>query len=400
MSLMMDIGSDVYYDPYDVTIYRDPYPVFRRLREEAPLYFNERFDFFALSRYDEIERALVDRESYSLSRGASLDQIKSGVQFPPGSLIFEDPPLHTSRRSMLSRVFTPKRMNGLEPSIREYCAQCLDPLVGAGRLDFMLDLGNKMPMRMIGLLLGIPEQDQDAIKAWADGTLESKPGEPWEVPEDLIDGAVFADYVEWRTKHPSDDLMTDLLEAEFEDETGTRRRLTRGEVLTYINVLAVAGNETTGRLIGWIGKLLGDHPDQRQLLVRDPSLGANAIEEILRYEPPGLAAARYVVSDVEHYGKIVPAGSALLLLLGSANRDERRFPHGDRFDVTRSITQHLTFGFGIHFCLGASLARAEGRIALEEILTRFPDWEIDAANATMATTTTVRGWQTLPAITC
>lgn len=397
---MVDVRSDVYYDPYDIEIYREPYGVFRRLREEAPLYFNERYDFYALSHYGDVERVLVDRESYSMSRGASLDQIKSGMQFPPGSLIFEDPPLHTGRRSMLSRVFTPKRMNGLEPRIREYCARCLDSVAGSGHFDFVLDLGNKMPMRMIGMLLGIPEQDQDAIKAWADGTLESKPGEPWEVPDDLIDGAVFAEYVDWRTKHPSDDLMTDLLEAEFEDETGTRRRLTRGEVLTYVNVLAVAGNETTGRLIGWIGKVLGDHPDQRRLLADDATLVPNAIEEILRYEPPGLAAARYVLRDVEHRGTTVPAGSALLLLLGSANRDERRYPDGDRFDVTRSVTQHLTFGYGIHFCLGASLARAEGRIALEEILKRFPDWEIDTDNATMATTTTVRGWQTLPVTTC
>ena len=171
-------------------------------------------------------------------------------------------------------------------------------------------------------------------------------------------------------------------------------------MLTYINVLTVAGNETTGRLIGWIGKVLGDHPDQRRLLVEDPSLVPNAIEEILRWEPPGLASARYVLRDVEHHGKSVPAGSTILLILGSANRDERRFPDGDRFDVTRSIAPNLTFGFGIHFCLGASLARAEGRIALEEILKRFPDWEIDAANATMATTTTVRGWQTLPAVVC
>ncbi len=395
----MVVLGDVYYDPYDVDIYRNPYPVFRRLREEAPLYFNERFDFYAISLYDDVERALVDRGSYSSRRGGSLDQIKSELQLPPGSLIFEDPPLHTGRRSMLSRVFTPKRMNGLEPRIREYCARCLDPLVGAGRFDFMVDLGNTMPMRMIGLLLGIPEQDQDAIKAWADGTLESKPGERWEVPEDLIDGAVFADYVEWRTQHPSDDLMTDLLQAEFVDETGTRRRLTRGELLTYVNVLAVAGNETTGRLIGWIGKVLGDHPDQRRLLVDDASLVANAIEEILRFEPPGLAAARYVVRDVEHHGEVVPAGSTMLFLMGSANRDERRFVDGDRFEATRSIGQHLTFGLGIHFCLGASLARAEGRIALEEILKRFPEWEIDTENATMATTTTVRGWKTLPATT-
>ncbi len=397
--MAIDAVNDVHWDPYDIEIYRDPYPVFRRLREEAPLYYNKRFDFYALSHYADVERVLVDRASYSSARGASLDQIKAGTTFPPGSLIFEDPPIHTHRRQMLSRVFTPKRMSGLESSIRGFCARCLDPLVGAGRFDFMVDLGNTMPMRMIGMLLGIPEQDQDAIKVWADSTLESKPGEPWEPPEDLVDGEVFAEYVEWRVKHPSDDLMTELLQAEFEDGTATRRRLTRGEILTYVNVLAVAGNETTGRLIGWIGKLLGDHPDQRRLLVEDPSLIPSAVEEILRYEPPGLAAARYVTRDVEFCGQTVPAGSTLLPLLGSANRDERRFPNGDAFDVTRPNTQHLTFGLGMHFCLGASLARAEGRITLEEILVRFPNWEIDGDNAAMASTTTVRGWATLPAFT-
>jgi cytochrome P450 len=190
--------------------------------------------------------------------------------------------------------------------------------------------------------------------------------------------------------------MTVLLNAEFDDETGTTRRLTRAEVLTYIDVLAGAGNETTGRLIGWLGKVLGDHPDQRRRLVADRSLIPNAIEETLRFEPTGLHLARFVARDVEYHGTTVPAGSAILLLVGSANRDERRHEDPDRFDIQRDPGQHLTFGYGLHFCLGAALARLEGRVALDEVLNRFPDWEVDHSQARMSSTSTVRGWETMP----
>ena len=190
--------------------------------------------------------------------------------------------------------------------------------------------------------------------------------------------------------------MTELLSAEFEDETGTTRRLTRDEVLTYVNVVAGAGNETTTRLIGWTGKVLGDHVDQRRELVEDRTLIPNAIEEILRYEPPAPHVARYVSRDVEHYGQTVPEGSVMIFLVGAANRDDRRFPDGDRFDIHRDIRQSLTFGYGIHFCLGAALARLEGRIALDEVLKRFPEWEVDHDNARLAPTSTVRGWEALP----
>jgi cytochrome P450 len=192
--------------------------------------------------------------------------------------------------------------------------------------------------------------------------------------------------------------MTELMNAEFEDETGTTRTLTREEILIYVNVLAGAGNETTTRLIGWTGKVLSDHPDQRRELAADRSLIANAIEEILRFEPPAPHVGRYVNRDVEYYGETVPEGSAMLFLVGAANRDDRRYPEGDRFDIHREIGQHLTFGYGIHFCLGAALARLEGRIALDEVLKRFPDWEVDLDNAKLAPTSTVRGWETLPAV--
>jgi cytochrome P450 len=190
--------------------------------------------------------------------------------------------------------------------------------------------------------------------------------------------------------------MSELIYAEFEDETGAVRRLSRREVLAFTSVLATAGAETTSRLIGWAGKVLSDHPDQRRALVEDPSLIPAAIEEILRFEPTTQSIARYVTRDVQHHGQTVPAGSAIVFLVGSANRDERQHPDGERFDVRRPASHHLTFGHGIHFCLGAALARLEGRVALEEILKRFPEWEVDAAGAKLASTTTVRGWEKLP----
>jgi cytochrome P450 len=321
------------------------------------------------------------------------------MDIPPGVLIFEDPPIHTVHRGLLSRVFTPKKMNALEPQIREFCAQSLDPLVGEHSIDFIADLGAQMPMRVIGMLLGIPEEDQDAIRKRSDADLRTEPGKPMKYSQErFVTGEAFADYIDWRTDHPSDDLMTEMLLAEFEDETGTTRRLTRDEVLTYVNVVAGAGNETTTRLIGWTAKLLAEHPDQRRELVADRTLIPNAIDEVLRYEPPAPQVARYMTRDVEHYGETVPEGSVMLMLIGSANRDDRRFPDGDTFDIHRTVTPHLTFGYGIHFCLGAALARLEGRIALDEILTRFPEWEIDRANARLIPTSTVRGWESLPAI--
>jgi len=390
----------VYYDPYDVDINADPYPVFARLREEAPLYFNEPYDFYAVSRYDDVSRGFADRETFISGRGGVLELIKANIEMPPGTLIFEDPPVHTIHRSLLSRVFTPKKMSALEPQIREYCALSLDPLVGSGGFDFVADLGAQMPMRVISQLLGIPESDQERVRDRVDRSLRTEPGEPMAPNEEgFIRNDGFASYLDWRVEHPSDDLMTELLNAEFDDETGTRRTLTRDEVLTYVAVLAGAGNETTTRLIGWAGKVLADHPDQRRDLVEHPELIGNAIEELLRFEPPAPHVARYVARDVEFYGETVPAGSAMVMVVGAANRDDRRYPDGDRFDVRREVGQHLAFGFGSHFCLGAALARLEGRVALDEVLKRFPEWEVDWDRAKMASTSTVRGWETLPVTT-
>jgi cytochrome P450 len=398
--------SDVYYDPYDFEIDTDPYPVWKRLRDEQPLYRNEKHDFYALSRFADVEQGLLDVKTYSSAKGTLLELIKADVQMPPGTFIFEDPPTHDLHRGLMSRVFTPRRMAAIEPKVREFCARTLDPLVGAGGFDFIEHLGAQMPMRTIGMLLGIPEEDQEVIREGIDAGLrmDSDDGLPPAVrsygENEVATGAeVFEQYIDWRAEHPSDDLMTELLQAEFDDEDGTRRRLTKVEVLNYVNLIAGAGNETTTRLIGWTGKVLAEHPDQRAELVADRSLIAGAIEELLRFEAPSPVQARYVTREVEHHGEVVPAGSVMLLLNASANRDERKFPDGDSFDIHRPIDHHLSFGYGIHFCLGAALARLEGRIALDEVLQRFPTWEVDWDRAKQARTSTVRGWETLPVLT-
>jgi cytochrome P450 len=400
---MTTMESDLYYDPYDFDIDSDPYPVWKRLRDERPLYYNQRYEFYALSRFEDVETCTRDWETYVSSKGTVLELIKSGMEIPPGSIIFEDPPTHHIHRRLLSRVFTPRNLNDLEPKIREFCSRSLDPLAEKGGFDFIADLGAQMPMRTIGMLLGIPEQDQEAIRDRIDEGLRLTESTMPDFNAKFADGidaaSGFEEYIEWRATHPSDDLMTDLLQAEFEDETGTVRRMTRQEVLSYVNLIAAAGNETTTRLIGWTGKVLADHPDQRRQLVEDRDLVPNAIEELLRYESPSPVQARYVTKDVEHYGQSVAAGSAILLLTASANRDERRFPDADRFDIHRQIDHHLAFGYGIHFCLGSALARLEGRIALDEVLQRFPTWDVDWENAVQARTSTVRGWERLPVFT-
>jgi cytochrome P450 len=391
--------ADLYYDPFDFEIDADPYPIWRRLRDERPLYYNDRYDFYAVSRFADVERGLVDWRTYSSAKGTILELIKSGMEIPPGSMIFEDPPHHDLHRGLLSRVFTPRKMNAIEPKVREFCASALDPLVGAGGFDFIRDLGAQMPMRTIGMLLGIPEQDQEAIRDRIDDGLRLEEGTMPDLDVVRDQASAFEEYIDWRSEHPSDDLMTELLQAEYEDSEGTRRRLTRAEVIGYVNLLAAAGNETTTRLIGWTGKVLADHPDQRRDLVEDRGLIPNAIEELLRYEPPSPVQARYVTKAVEHHGQTVPEGSVMLLLNAAANRDELKFPGGERFDVRRKIDHHLSFGYGIHFCLGAALARLEGRVALDEVLTRFPSWEVDTDNAVQARTSTVRGWEILPVVT-
>jgi cytochrome P450 len=387
---------DLYYDPFDFAIDDDPYPVWQRMRAEAPLYFNDKYNFYALSRYEDVAQALPDWQTYRSGHGTTADILFSGVEIPPGILLFEDPPLHDLHRRLLSRVFTPRRMLAVEDLVRDLCCRALDPLRDSDGFDFVVDLGVVMPMRTIGFLLGIPEEGQQLIRDRNDKSITVDP-EGGAFSADRIEDAIglFAEYIEWRATHPSDDLMTDLLNAQVEEPDGSLRPLERTEVLAYTAMIAGAGNETTARLIGFMGQLLGEHPDQRRELAANPSLIPSAVEETLRYEPPSPVQARYVARDTEHYGHTVTEGSYMLLINASANRDEAHFDQPDRYDIHRK-GGHLSFGQGLHFCLGSALARLEARVAFEEVFKRWTDWEVDYTNASRARTSSVRGWARMP----
>ncbi|HEX4376874.1 MAG TPA: cytochrome P450, partial [Steroidobacteraceae bacterium] len=299
-----NVQPTVHWDPYNPNYFKNPYPVFSRLREEAPLYYNAEYGFYAISRYADVERALGDWESFSSAKGDILEMIKANATVPQGSFIHHDPPQHTVYRKALTRIFSPKRMQAIELQIRAFCARTLDPLVESGEFDFITNLGAQMPMRVIGMLLGIPEQDQEALRDKLDAKLRTEAGKPMDqsAANSSTMGEGFEEYIDWRMKNPSDDLMTELLNMEITDIDGVTRKFSRDEVLVIVNILAGAGNETTNRLIGWTAKLLAEHPDQRRQIYNDRSLIPQTIEEVLRYEPPGPSVARYVAKDVEFHG--------------------------------------------------------------------------------------------------
>ncbi len=391
--------SPVYYDPYLRDIVKNPYPVYKRLRNEAPLYYNDKYDFYAVSRYDDVRKCFADHQTLISGRGGILELMKENVQMPPGTFIFNDPPVHGMYRQIVQRIFTPRRMINLEPMVRELTIKVLEPLRDRDEFDFIDDIGRQLPMGVIGMLLGIPEEEQQAVRAIVDGMMITEEGKPADYSAGMEMEQSFGEYIDWRVKHPSDDVTTELMNVEFTDvTTGTTRKLTRDELITLFNMLAGAGNETTNRLIGWTAKTLAEYPEQRRELAQNPALLPQAIEEVLRLEPPPPHVGRYVARDVEIQGKIVPANSCILLLVGSANHDERVFADPDRFNMHRDRTApHMSFGSGIHTCIGNVLGRLEGRVVFEELLKRIPEWDIDLENANLMSTSTVRGWDTLPA---
>jgi cytochrome P450 len=282
--------------------------------------------------------------------------------------------------------------------VRELCAEFLDPLRDGAGFDFVEDFAAKIPTMVIGALLGVPNEDQDQLRKWGDLMMRFEPdGVSHEKLEAI---GRFSEYmqamVDDRRRAPQDDMVSDLIASEITREDGTRRRLDHREVMAFFTLLDLAGSETTARLLGWAGVLLARHPAQRAMLVAEPGRIPNAVEELLRYEPPSPVQARFVTREVEWHGQTIPAYSRIALLTGSAGRDEREYADPDRFDVERVFDRHVTFGYGIHFCLGAALARLEARIALDEVLTRFPEWEVDLAAARRAPTSTVRGWDSMP----
>ena len=388
-----------YWDPYDPDIDDNAYAVWADLRERAPAYHNEKFDFWALSRFDDVEAAHLDPATFSSAHATVLERM-GPEESPTGGMIFRDPPEHTRLRLLVSRAFTPRRVAELEDRVRALCAELLDPLVGADRFDYVSCLAAQLPSRVISSLVGVPADDQESQRRLVDQMFHVEPGVGM-ANERSLNAALtlisyLVDVIEDRKRQPRDDLVSALVAAEIVDDDGTKRTLTLEECAEFSLLLYTAGTETVAKLLGNAAVILAEHPDQRDDLAQNPEVTRNAVEELLRFEPPSPINGRWTKADVPLHGVIMPAGSKVLLLNGSAGRDDRVYTNPDRFHVRRDMKKHLSFGNGIHLCIGAALARLEGRVAIEETLRRFPKWDVDYDGLQRVHTSTVRGYRSVP----
>jgi cytochrome P450 len=383
--------SDVEYDPYSYELDLDPYPTYRRMQDEAPVYRNERLDFWALTRFQDCLDAFLDWQSYSSAQGTVLELM--GNEALSGSLIiFMDPPKQTRYRNLVSKAFTPARIRDLEPRIREIAVRYLDALVGSPRFDAVKEFTAKLPMDVISSMLGIPPEDRDVVRGWSNDLLHRDPGNPMPTQrgiESMLQmQAYFRDQIALRRRDRTDDMMTVLIEAEVDGE-----RLSDAEIVGFFNLLATAGNETVTKLLATAFYWLDVFPDERRRLAADASLLPSAVEELLRFDPPSQYQGRTLTRDVTLYGVTMPEGARVMIVNGASGRDPRRFPeHPDRLDVGRDIDFHLGFGYGRHVCLGAFLARMESQIALGEFLRRFPEYGVPADGIERMHSSNVRGF--------
>lgn len=384
------------FNPYSHSFHDDPFPVYRELRDDAPCYFNATLGFWAISRYDDVLAALHDPEVYCSRHGITLEQDSSLPM-----LLTTDPPDHTDLRRLVSRAFTPRRVADMESAVRTLSQEFLEPLLDKGEGDLIADYAAQLPMDVIARMLGVPRDDEERLRVWTNALLDREEGVPDVTPAG-VDAAInlfkyFSQFVADRraaVNHGSapDDLTTALCEAGSGDD-----ELTDQQVVGFCFLLIIAGNETTTKLLANCLLALQRFPTERAKVVADPRRIPDAIEEILRYEGSTQFMARTLTRPVDLHGERMPEGIKVLLLLGSANRDERVWDHPDAFDIDRqSDVQHVGFGHGIHVCLGAALARLEMRVSLEEILKRMPGYEIDEGGCTRVHSGNVRGWAAMP----
>jgi cytochrome P450 len=399
MSRVPGQPDDLRWDPFDESLKDDPHPVWKRLRDEAPLYYNDEYDFWALSRFEDVDRAHRDPQRFSSAHSTVLESMTEEAR-TEGMMIFLDPPEHTALRRLVSKAFTPRRVAELEHEIRSLCTDLLDAQKGRESFDYVQDFGARLPATVIAMLLGVPDSDREDVRHHIDGLFHLEPGVGMANDQSIQSALWLFEYlgqlIVERGEKPQDDMLTDLVQAEILGGDGVPRRLSPQECTEFGILLVSAGTETVARLLGWAGLILAEHPEQLAALVQDPSLIPNTIEELLRYESPSPVQGRWLTQEIELHGQLVPANSRVLLLTGSAGRDERVYPEADQFDIRRNFRQHVAFGYGIHFCLGAALARMEGKIALEETVKRYKNWSVDKERSVPLHTSTVRGYQQLP----
>lgn len=400
MTEQMTSVDSVEFDPFSDDFFNSPFNTYRRLRDEAPVYHNEKYGFWALSRYEDVEPALRDSETYSSARGITLDTyLAEPDPSQPRMIIMMDPPEHTVMRKLVNKVFTPRAVADLETMIREKVTAVADTL-DRNRFDVVADFGAIFPVEVITTMLGVPAEHRQQLRLWTDTQLERKPGD-FHVPPEGIEAAeaimmFYFGLVVERRANPQDDMISRLTEVDVVRDDGVAK-LTDAEIAAFAMMLGGAGAETVVKLIGNAAVTFAKNPDQWRKLQRDKSKIPSAFEELLRYEAPSHYQLRYSTRDVTLHGTTIPAGSIVMLINGSATRDERAFTDADRFDVDRVPSGHnLNFGYGVHSCLGAALARMEGRIALEVMLDLMPEYTVDSAGLRRVAMANVAGWSNVP----
>jgi cytochrome P450 len=387
-------------NPFSFEFHENPYPTYAWLRTHAPLHYHPTLDFYTLARFRDVVAASQDWHTYSSAEGTLVERLDPGLFEATPMMIFMDPPRHDRLRKLVSSVFTPRRVAGLEPFIRATAVRLLDALTEDGGGDFVKQYSAPLPMEVIFTMLGVPDADRRQLRAWMDLSLDRDRDTP-AIPVRAIEATMqqrkyWYELIAELRRTPNDGLISGLLTTEVETDDGGTTRLSDGEIIGFCSLLGAAGNETVTKLLANAAVLFARHPDQYAVLVADAGAIPNAVEEVLRYWAPSQYQGRTVTCGVEWYGQKVPQGARLLLLTGSANRDEREFTDADRFDVTRNIPIALGFGYGAHFCLGASLARLESRVALEEFTRCFPRYDIDEARCVRVHMSNVHGFASVP----
>ncbi len=389
------------FDPFSEEFFNDPYDIYRWLRDENPTYHNEKYGFWALSRFDDVVRAHRDWKSFSSEHGLTIDQLTSPDTNVRGTMIITmDPPEHDRMRKLVSRVFTPRAMTALEPMIREVIVSYLSQYDDANEFDALADFAAPFPVEVISIMLGVPKEDQQQIRHWTDAMLTREEGSAAVSHESAEAGLAqvmyFLQLIADKRVHPGDDMLTRLTEVEVAEDDGSTHQLTNDEIAGFATLLAAAGSETVTKLIGNAVVLFARNPQEWSKVLADPGRCSDAVEEVLRYWAPSQYQGRFTHAPIEFNGVTIPANEPVLLLTGAANRDEREYPDPDRFDIDRRQGLAVGLGHGIHSCLGAALARAESRIAFEEIRLRWPKYEVDESGLRRVKMSNVAGYSSVP----
>ncbi len=392
--------SRVVFDPFSEEFWNGAWETYRRMQEEAPVYYNDEYDFYALTRHEDVAAGLKDFETYSSAYGIDLSMVRSG-QRPPQSIIFMDPPDHRHMRSLLNKVFTPRAIQ----SQRQMVLEKIDKYLSAAdpdHFDVVQQLSGPFPVEVITTMLGVPEEHAQQIRHWIDESLTREPGQV-EVGEqgmqaNINTAMLYYELVKQRREEPRDDLFSKLVEAEIEREDGEKKKLDDIEIAGFATLLGGAGAETVTKLVGNAPVVFARFPDQWQKLLDDRSKIPAAVEELLRYEAPSQYQVRRSMQDVHLHGATIPAGKPVFLINGAANRDPAVWTDPDEFDIDRgrSEAQNMGFGYGIHSCLGAALARMESAIALDKLLDFMPRYEVDWAGCQRVHMQNVMGWKHVP----